>query len=389
MARYKRISRILFLILNSCVSFGFLLACLAPYLDPRKWWPISLVGLGFAFIIVTLIAFIFFWLVFRARYVFISIIPMIIGWKSISVFFAFHMPKKFDYDKPPHSFRILHWNVARFNELKKNNNKGSQTRLKMMDLIKEQNADVVCLQEFFTSTDPEYYNNLSYMMKELGYAHYYFSRDNYQYRQWLGQVIFSRFPIVDSGMLRYPRPSIPEALIYTDLLVNRDTIRVYTTHLQSVQFRKKEYEQIEKIKNTDDGMVESSKNIFSKLKRGVVYRADQADIVRKTIENSPHPFILTGDFNDVPNSYTYFTIRGQDLQDLFLHTGLGVGKTFSYIAPTLRIDYIFTTKDLEVQQFNRIIKNYSDHYMLVADIAPGIPVKTRDSSASGIAVKAQ
>jgi endonuclease/exonuclease/phosphatase family metal-dependent hydrolase len=90
--------------------------------------------------------------------------------------------------------------------------------------------------------------------------------------------------------------------------------------------------------------------------------------VKEFISKSPYPFILTGDFNDVPNSYTYFTIRGKELQDAFLETGLGVGRTYSYIAPTLRIDYIFTTKDFSIRQFNRIIKNYSDHYMLVTDL---------------------
>ena len=49
-------------------------------------------------------------------------------------------------------------------------------------------------------------------------------------------------------------------------------------------------------------------------------------------------------------------------------TGLGVGRTFVNISPTLRIDYILTTKNFEIKQFNRIIKNYSDHYMLVADV---------------------
>ncbi|HEV7621529.1 MAG TPA: endonuclease/exonuclease/phosphatase, partial [Flavisolibacter sp.] len=74
------------------------------------------------------------------------------------------------------------------------------------------------------------------------------------------------------------------------------------------------------------------------------------------------------DFNDVPNSYTYFTIRDEQLQDAFLKTGLGIGRTYSYIAPTLRIDYLFTTKQFKINQFNRIIKNYSDHYMLVTDL---------------------
>lgn len=369
MAIYRRITRIAFLILNLLAVTAFILACMAPYLDPQQWWVISIIGLGFAFIIVTLIAFMLFWLVFKPRYIFISLMPMLIGWKSISVFFAFHIPDNFNYEKQPNTLRLVHWNVARFTEWKKNNNKGSRNRLRMMDLIKEQQADILCLQEFYTSTDPVYYNNLNYIMKELGYPYYYYSWDMVATKQYAGQVIFSRLPIIDSGMVRYPAPSMPESLIYADVVLNKDTIRLYTTHLQSVRFRKQDYETIENIKktDTDSATVEKSKNIFAKLKQGVIYRSSQSDLVKKTISTSPHPFILTGDFNDVPNSYTYFTIRGKNLKDAFLATGLGVGKTYSYIAPTLRIDYMLTTPQLEVKQFNRIIRDYSDHYMLVAD----------------------
>jgi len=45
-----------------------------------------------------------------------------------------------------------------------------------------------------------------------------------------------------------------------------------------------------------------------------------------------------------------------------------VWRTYYNIAPALRIDYMLTTKNFEVKQFNRITKNYSDHYMLVADV---------------------
>lgn len=365
---YKRFTKILFVVLNVFTSVIFLLCCLAPYLNPAKWWFISILTLGFAFIIVTLIAFIFFWLVFKPRLILISLIPLLIGYKSISVFFAFHVPEKFDYKKKDHALRIVHWNVASFLERRKNNNKGSRTRLKMMDLIKEQNADVLCMQEFFSSTDPANYNNLKYIMKELGYPYYYYSWDSDGYLQWMGQVIFSRYPFVDTGMIRFPKPSLQEALIHADIVLNSDTIRIYTTHLQSVQFRKKDYEKIEKIKDRDTGLVENSKSIFSKLKRGLIFRSIQAELAKKEISSSPYPYILTGDFNDVPNSYSYFTIKDGNLQDAFLKTGFGIGRTYSYIAPTLRIDYILTTKQFNILQFNRIIKNYSDHYMLVTDV---------------------
>jgi endonuclease/exonuclease/phosphatase family metal-dependent hydrolase len=366
---YKRFTRIFFLALNIVVSVVYLLSCLAPYLSPEKWWMISLLGLFFAFLFVTMIVFIFFWLIFRPRYALISLLPLLIGYKSLSVFFAFHIPGKFDYNKPAGSLRVVHWNVARFTEWKRNNNKGSQTRLKMMDLIKEQNADVLCLQEFFTSTDPRYYDNLTYVMKELGYPYFFYSWDDDGDRQWAGQVIFSRLPIVGNGLLRFPRPAIQETLIHADIAWNGDTVRIFTTHLQSVQFRKKDYEKIENIKNTKDSLMENSKSIFGKLKRGVIFRSRQSDMVRETIKKSPYPFLLTGDFNDVPNSYTYFTIKGEDLKDAFLETGLGVGRTYTYIAPTLRIDYLFTSPGFSIRQFNRVVKAYSDHYMLVTDVA--------------------
>jgi endonuclease/exonuclease/phosphatase family metal-dependent hydrolase len=365
---YKRVTKIVFLVLNLITSVLFLLACLAPYLDPEKWWLISLMGLGFALIIVTLFAFILFWLFFGPRYIFLSIIPLLIGWKSISVFFAFHTPNKFDYTRDKSSIRVVHWNVARFLEWKRNNNKKSQVRLKMMDQLKEQNADVLCMQEFFSSTDSQYYNNLSFVMKELGYPYYFYSRDHDGAQQYVGQVIFSRLPIIDSGMIRYPEPSMPEALIHVDLKCGNDTLRIFTTHLQSVQFKKKDYEQIEAIKAPNEKVVENSRNIFSKLKKGIILRSLQARILKEQLAASPYPVILTGDMNDVPNSYTYHTIVNDQLQDVFLQTGFGVGRTFNNLAPTLRIDYIFTSRDFKVRQFNRIAKNLSDHYMLVSDL---------------------
>jgi endonuclease/exonuclease/phosphatase (EEP) superfamily protein YafD len=77
--------------------------------------------------------------------------------------------------------------------------------------------------------------------------------------------------------------------------------------------------------------------------------------------------LMCADMNDVPNSYTYFRIRGK-MQDAFLKKGFGIGRTFSALSPTLRIDYIFADHNFRVKQFNRLVKNYSDHYMLVTDV---------------------
>jgi endonuclease/exonuclease/phosphatase family metal-dependent hydrolase len=357
-----------FIYSNVIVALVFLLACLVPYLNPANWWFISVLGLAFPFLLLLVIFFMLGWLmILRPRHALISFISLLIGYKSISVFVAFHQPRSFNKVKAPGSIRVATWNVARFIELRRNNNAGSETRLKMMDQIKEQNADVVCLQEFHTSTNPEFYDNIA-AVQALGYPYYHFSFDADGDRHYYSSIIFSRYPIIDSGRVRFPRPSLPEVLLHADLLVNKDTIRIYTTHLQSLQFTRHDYERIEKIKSVEDSLLANSKGILSKLKKGITYRSIQADIVHEVMGNSPHPYILCADLNDVPNSYTYFTVR-DNLQDAFLKKGTGIGRSFTSLSPTLRIDYILTNDQWDVLQFKRVTRKYSDHFMLVADLA--------------------
>src|SRR5699024_2436148 len=93
----------------------------------------------------------------------------------------------------------------------------------------------------------------------------------------------------------------------------------------------------------------------------------QAERVRAAIEKSPYPVIVCGDFNDVPNSCAYKTI-GADLQDAFVKKGHGLSRTFSGIAPTLRIDNIFIDNKFFIRQFVRINKKLSDHFPVITDI---------------------
>src|SRR5690606_11286570 len=145
------------------------------------------------------------------------------------------------------------------------------------------------------------------------------------------------------------------------------TIRVYTTHLQSLQFKATDYQRIENIKSGEDGIVTNSRTIFSKLKTGITHRKIQVDIISQVLDDSPYPVLFCGDLNDVPNSYAYFNIRG-NMQDAFLAKDFGIGRTFTALSPTLRIDYIFADPEFHIEQFKRINKKYSDHYMLVSDL---------------------
>jgi endonuclease/exonuclease/phosphatase family metal-dependent hydrolase len=56
------------------------------------------------------------------------------------------------------------------------------------------------------------------------------------------------------------------------------------------------------------------------------------------------------------------------MQDAFLKKGFGIGRTFSSLSPTLRIDYIFADNQFRINQFTRVAKNLSDHFMIIADL---------------------
>ena len=103
---------------------------------------------------------------------------------------------------------------------------------------------------------------------------------------------------------------------------------------------------MEIIRNAEDSMLQASRSLAKKLKDALGLRGYQADTVRRQLDASPYPYIICGDFNDVPNSYTYFHIRG-NLQDAFIAKSFGIGRSYIHISPTLRIDYILPSKEFQ------------------------------------------
>lgn len=365
----RRFVRRFYLWLNIAVVVLFLLSCMAPYLHPAHWWFFAVLGLGFAATLATLLLFLLFSLIIKPRYSLISFAALLLGYKSISVFFALSGSGKSSGHAPApgaYNIRVVQWNVARFIEQRKNNNEGSQTRQKMLEQLRRTNADVLCFQEFIQAQGDEFYDNIGYIKRELGYKYHYFPRGE-GFKTWYGQAIFSRYPLIDTGYLSFPQPGTPEKLVWANLVLGKNIIRIYTSHLQSYKLRAQDYERIEKIKNNEDSLVSNSRSIWSKLRSATTIRGTQARMVRAELDRCLYPIIFTGDLNDVPNSYAYHTVRGP-LQDAFLEKGFGVGRTFNALAPTLRIDYIFTTEDFKVQHFQRVARDLSDHYMLVTDL---------------------
>ena len=113
-----------------------------------------------------------------------------------------------------------------------------------------------------------------------------------------------------------------------------------------------------------EGQAKLNRTVFQKVKNAYQYRNIQAELAIKEIKASTVPTIHATDLGDVPNSYAYFTVKGE-MNDLFLKKGLGLGATYRFIAPTVRIDYLFASKQLTINKFQVVDLPYSDHRPLV------------------------
>ncbi len=368
MSSKKKSANSLFITLNIFLAALYLLVCLVPIIDSGIFWYLSMLGLIFPILLFGVIAFFIGWLIIRSKWALVSLTALLISWQQIAAVLSFHTPQTFNDAKAAGNLRLLSWNVSSWDELNKAKKGGTSYRTLMFEEVKKCNADILCFQEFLESTNVLLYEPTIPELQKMGYPyHFFLHTQSVLNNTEMGMVIFSKYPIIKSGSFDFDDNGTAQQVIYTDVKFNDQLIRVITIHLQSVRFGKEEYISLKEIQHSNKNGLKDSKTIVSKLKRAYPFRKKQAEMVNDFIRKSPYPVILCGDFNDVPNSYTYFTVKG-NLQDAFLEKGSGIGRTFRFISPTLRIDYIFADKKFEIIQYHRLTVPYSDHYGIIADL---------------------
>jgi len=367
----RKVSKKFFILSNIALAIAFLLVCCTGFLNPGRYWYIALLGVGFPFIVLFLLLFIFFWWFFKSRWAFLSIAVLVLGWAQVHALFGFHLFSSFNMQKKPGSLRVMQWNVSRLDQMNPKRPGGS-FRKPILEFIQKMNPDVLCMEEFLESNNPrEFDENIPYFTNVLKYPYHFFARDH---RRWdgvyeHGVIIFSKYPVLDTLRIRYSGPDslrAAESLIHADIDAGGQRLRIFATHLQSLRFDGNDYTVLHTLTKGENDAVNKSKGVLKKFKQAYFLRSKQAELVRREMDDSPYPAILCGDFNDVPNSFTYSKVKG-DYNDAFLSAGFGIGRSFASLSPTLRIDYILADKKLDVLQFKKTKLYYSDHYPLVAD----------------------
>lgn len=364
---------------NLVVILLFLLSCLTPHLDPARWWFTGFLGLLFPFLLAALLGFFLFWLFIRPRKSLFSLAALLIGFQNISTTLALRQPSPFPVKKDSSHLRIMSWNIRYFVpfEIAKFKSDAETSIPDLLEEIRTYQPDIICFQEFFNNGEDKGKDAIEIFSHEMGYPFVYFSRDQIHWRTLVsGTAIFSKYPIVRSSKISFPDDISEgmESTLIAEIAKGTDTFRVATFHLQSFRFMPRDYQGFGKIKAQQDTGLSESRKIFRKMRNTFYLHGKQSDYILSNIPGSPYPLVLTGDLNDVPNSYAYLTMRG-NLKDAFLEKGSGIGKTYTspnsrFLGklPTLRIDYIFADPGFEVMGFHRIVKPISDHYGLVADL---------------------
>lgn len=339
------------------VSGGF-----AGTVHPEKFWLLSFLGLAFPLLLAVNVFFVFFWMVVRLRYSLIPIAAVCFAWFPIVHGFAINNPLK---EKTNGDLKVMTWNVRNFDLYNWNHNK--ETREKMFELIKEEQPDVACFQEFYSS-DAGDFQNEKLLVNECGFKyHYFYKAETLRGTDHWGVAVFSKLPIVDTGKIDFGNQNSNVA-IYTDVIYKKDTLRVFTTHLQSVYFGNNDYHYLDNLQDSGNVTLKGSGSIFRKLKPAFITRAQQADTLKAVMEKCKHPYLLCGDFNDTPSGYAYHTLS-KNMQDAFLKNGFGTGATYAGNIPLLRIDYILLDSHFMANSFYILDESLSDHYAAVSTVS--------------------
>ena len=368
---FRRLSKRFIAATNVLVCMILLFSLLLPRLNPDQFWFAGFLAIALPYTAVVSAAFLLFWLIFYWPNAAISAIALAISYPAIDNIINWKADV-FSVTKPEGSMRVMSWNVRSFAGIASSTTTAAD---ELERLIQQYQPDIVAFQEFGVYDKPE--NNQPNRIKALnllGYPHYVLSKDynrkRYGYSN--GLAIFSKYPFASTK--RIPYTSSAESVLGAAIVFGKDTFNLFTSHLQSYQFSEANYKEIDKIQAGEDSLVKASKNIIVKMKRAFRNRGSQARQLQAALDSSRYPSLVLCDLNDVPNSYAYGKMTETHV-DAFVKKGYGLGRTFVYLLPTLRIDYVFASPDFSVLQYHQINNQLSDHLAIVADVIPINPPK--------------
>ncbi|WP_339887952.1 endonuclease/exonuclease/phosphatase family protein [uncultured Flavobacterium sp.] len=322
--------------LNIVLVVVTILAYVLPFLAPKLFPFLSVFSLVLPFLLILNFLFFVYWLLQLKKYMFISGIVLLLGITFINKLYKF---SETNIPESENDFVIMSYNVRLFNLYEWLPKKDVPKEINKF--VAQENPDILCIQEF-SPVDA-----INFSQYKYNYINVEGKKNKY------GQAIYSKFKIINKGEIEFPHSS--NKVIYADVLRKKDTIRVYSMHMQSVKISTDINDNIDE---------EKSKFIFKRISEAFTEQQLQAELIKKNVDACKLPKIICGDMNNSAFSYVYRLIKN-DLKDAFEEAGTGFGKSYNFKYYPARIDYLLVEKEFEVKQYQSFDAFFnSDHFPL-------------------------
>lgn len=353
-------------ILAVMLAVSLILGFIAGIVDPRENRVLPFFGLAYPFLLLFNVFMIAWWCI-RGRWLFVilTLVVIAIGWRALIATFSFSGDAGIGPKANAALVRMMTYNVHSFKPFDPGNLDSVKT--KMLQIIKKENPDIICLQEYYTRKKGNYALTDS-LKKILNTSHYYFLPSSQNDYEATGLAIFSKYPIKNKGLIVFDPGNGGNESIYVDVEVNKHLLRVYNVHLQSISFNKQDYKYLDKVTKKMDPELLPSKRIVSMLNSAFLKRSAQVDLMKAHMKTCEIPFLIAGDFNDTPASYAVTQLTAS-LNNAFVKKGDGLGRTYNGKFPNFQIDYIATTKDIKIMNHRIVEARLSDHFPVRSDLS--------------------
>lgn len=334
--------------LNIVLTILTIVGYVLPFLAPKTFPLLSVLTLFLPMMLIINVLYFIYWAIQFKRQIFLSGLVLLLGITFINKFYKFSSSQLVSETT---DLKLMSYNVRLFNKFEWSDK--TTVAVEISDFVKLQEPDVLCIQEFSNAADFDY----SY------FPHKFILSKGDKIKT--GQAIFSNYEIINSGEVIFPESN--NNVIFADLKREKDTIRVYNMHLQSIKITPDVNELNDDIQGINQ---KKSERMLKRMSTAFKVQQQQAEILMEHRNSCKYPIIICGDMNNSAFSYVYRIIRG-DLQDSFEEAGSGFGKTYDFKYYPARIDYIFADKKFKVKHFNNFPEVVdSDHFPIISILGP-------------------
>lgn len=301
---------------------------------------------------------IIYWLITRKLiFAALGILAIIACIDPLSLTFPLNSPKKHAPGVP--SFKIISWNILHTEDLRKPDYQGNRS----IEFLVRSGADIICLAELDNFTTD--LQNVSAQLKDSLFNIYPYRTDKTQN----DLKVLSKYPVepIDNSDIA----SFGDRRFdFYKIDYPRHPLTVCVTHLYSYDLSEEERQivsDIKSVKSARSSVEEFKGTIFQKMRNAFRRRAENAKNLRKAIDRTTGPLIVCGDFNDVPESWVYNIIRGDDMHDAYVETNFGPTFTYNHHLFLFHIDQMLYRGPLRALSLSVDKINCSDHYPLVGE----------------------